>query len=113
MDTHLPPGPDGEPETAEERHLRQLEHSVGELGDTVEHWLVRFLRIAVPIVLAVLAAMIGVYVLGNRMRDRAERRRIARATRRARPRLIVVDPPAALDIPAGAYVAEAADSLTG
>jgi hypothetical protein len=95
------------PESAEARHTRELERSVGELGDTVEHAIVRMLKIAVPIVLGVFAAMIGAYVLGNRLRDRAEARRIARATRRARPRLIVVDPPANVDIPAGAYVAEA------
>jgi hypothetical protein len=103
-----PPAPPDAAESAHDRHARELEHSVEVLEDTVEHWLVRALKIAVPLVLGVFLAAVGSYILGNRMRDRAERRRIARVNRRTRPRLIVVDPASDLAIPAGAYVAEAA-----
>jgi hypothetical protein len=72
------------PESAHDRHTREFEQSVGRLEGTVEHWLVRVLKIAIPVILGVFLAAVGTYVLGNRMRDRAERRRVARAIRRAR-----------------------------
>jgi hypothetical protein len=72
------------PETAHERHTRELEHSLEVLEDTVEHGFVRALKLAVPIFIGVVLAAVGAYVLGNRLRDRAEARQIERAVRRAR-----------------------------
>jgi hypothetical protein len=72
------------PESAHERHTREFNQSVGTLEDTVEHGLVRMLKLAIPILMGVVLAAIGMYILGNRLRDRAERRRVARAVRRAR-----------------------------
>jgi hypothetical protein len=72
------------PETAHERHTRELEHSLEALEDTVEHSVVRTLKLAVPIFIAVVLAAVGAFVLGNRMRDRAEARRVERALRHAR-----------------------------
>jgi len=72
------------PETAHERHTRELEHSLEVLEDTVEHGFVRVLKLAVPIFIGVVLAAVGAFVLGNRLRDRAEARDIERAMRRAR-----------------------------
>jgi hypothetical protein len=66
--------------------MREFNQSVDTLEGTVEHWLVRMVKIAVPLVIGVFVAAIGMYILGNRLRDRAERRRVARAIRRARSR---------------------------
>lgn len=71
-------------ESTEDRHTREFNQSLGTLEDTVEHWLVRVVKIAVPMVIGVFVAAVGMYILGNRLRDRAERRRVARAIRRAR-----------------------------
>ena len=72
------------PESAHDRHTRELEHSLEVLENTVEHGFVRTLKLAVPIFMALVLAAVGAYVLGNRLRDRAEARHIERATRRAR-----------------------------
>ena len=71
-------------ETAHERHTRELEHSLEVLEETVEHGFVRVLKLAVPIFIGVVLAAVGTYVLGNRLRDRAEARHIERELRRAR-----------------------------
>ena len=78
------PAPPTPPESVEERHTREFTHSVEALEDTVEHGLVRVLKLAVPALLAVIAAAVGSYLLGQYLRDRSERRRVARAIRRAR-----------------------------
>ena len=67
------------PESAHDRHLREMEESFEALEGTVEHWLVRVLKIAVPVFGAVLLAVVGAYTLGGFLRDRAERKRVARA----------------------------------
>lgn len=92
MDTEIPPGDSSAPieptppppESAHDRHTREFEHSVEVLEDTVEHAVVRALKLAVPMVIGVFLAAVGMYVLGGRLRDRAERKRVARAMRRAR-----------------------------
>ena len=76
--------PPQHPETAHERHTRELEHSIEVLEDTVEHGVVRALKLAVPIFMAVVLAAVGAYVLGGYLRDRAEARHVERAMRRAR-----------------------------
>lgn len=70
-------------ETAHERHTRELEQSLEVLEETVERRLVRFLKVAVPLLVAFLLAAAGLYVLGGKLRDRSEARRVARAMRRA------------------------------
>jgi hypothetical protein len=72
------------PESAEDRHMREFNQSLGTLEDTVEHWLVRVLKIAIPLLVGVAAAAVGMYALGQFLRDRAEQKRVARAIRRAR-----------------------------
>jgi hypothetical protein len=67
------------PESAHDRHLREMESSFEALEDTVEHGLVRVVKIAVPAVVGLLVAVVGVYTLGGYLRDRAERKRVARA----------------------------------
>ena len=61
-----------------------FEHSLEVLEDTVEHGVVRTIKLAVPIFIGVVLAAVGAFVLGNRLRDRAEARDIERAMRRAR-----------------------------
>jgi len=81
-----PPAPAPESahrETAHERHTRELEQSLEVLEDTVEHGLVRVAKVAVPLLLAFVASAVGLYILGGKMRDRSEARRVARAMRRA------------------------------
>jgi hypothetical protein len=70
------------PESAHDRHTRELEHSLEVLEETVEHGFVRTLKLAVPIFVGVVLAAVGTYVLGNYLRDRAEARRVERAMRR-------------------------------
>ena len=72
------------PESAHERHTREFTHSVGALEDTVEHGLVRTLKLAVPVLLGIIAAAIGSYLLGQYLRDRSEQRRVAREIQRSR-----------------------------
>ena len=74
------------PETAEARHTRELEQSFERLEHTVESRLVRALKVAIPVLVGVVVAAVAVYKLGNVLRDRAERRRVARAIRHARSR---------------------------
>jgi hypothetical protein len=70
-------------ESAHDRHTRELEQSLEVLEDTVEHGLLRALKVVVPLVVAFLLTAIGLYVLGGKLRDRSEARRVARAMRRA------------------------------
>ena len=70
-------------ESAHDRHTREFEHSLEVLEETVEHGLVRVLKIAIPLVIAFVLSAIGLYILGGKMRDRSEARRVARAMRRA------------------------------
>ena len=56
-----------------------MEQSFEALEGTVEHWLVRTLKIALPALAGLLVAVVGVYTLGGFLRDRAERKRVARA----------------------------------
>jgi hypothetical protein len=70
-------------ETAHERHTREFEQSLEVLEDSVEHGLVRVAKVAVPLLVAFVASAVGLYILGGKMRDRSEARRVARAMRRA------------------------------
>jgi hypothetical protein len=65
-------------ETAEDRHRREMEVSFERLEETVEHGFVRVVKMAVPALIGLILAAVGVYVLGASLRDRAERRRLAR-----------------------------------
>jgi hypothetical protein len=69
-------------ETALERHTRELESSVDALEGTIQRAVIRAIKIAIPLAIGVFLAAVGSYVLGGYMRDRAERRDIARAMRR-------------------------------
>ncbi len=62
------------PETPHERHLRELEHDLEVLEETVEHAAVSALRRAIPVVIAVVVLAFVAYAIGRRLRDRAERR---------------------------------------
>jgi hypothetical protein len=98
MESEVPPTEPSEPtapvapiapsptavETAHERHTREFTHSVEVLEDSVEHGLVRMLKLAVPAVLALIVAAVGSYLLGQHLRDRSEQRRVDRAIRKAR-----------------------------
>jgi hypothetical protein len=70
-------------ETAHDRHTREFEQSLEVLEETVEHGLVKVLKIAVPLTVAFVLTAVGLYILGGKMRDRSEARRVARAMRRA------------------------------
>lgn len=70
--------------SAQDRHTREFNQSLDKLEDTVEHGAVRLLKIAIPMMIGLIIAVVAVYKLGGHLRDRAEQKRIARAIRRAR-----------------------------
>ena len=80
-DSKVPPEPaPPASESAQDRHRREMEASFEALEVTVEHGFVRVLKIAVLVVVGVMFAGVGTYVLGGYLRDRGEQQRIARAT---------------------------------
>ena len=66
-------------ESAQARHARELNQSVDALEDTIEKGVARGLGQAIPVVLGVFVACVGLYVVGRRLRHRAQARRAARA----------------------------------
>jgi hypothetical protein len=66
-----------------------MEASFEALEQNVEHGLVRMLKIAVPLLAAVILAAVGSYLLGSYFKDRAERKRVARQMKVVRAERIV------------------------
>jgi hypothetical protein len=97
MESEVPPTDallPGEPAPApipseHDQHLREMEQSFEVLEKTVAHRLVRLVKIAVPAFIGVILAAVGSYLLGGYLRDRAERKRIARQMKIVRAERIV------------------------
>jgi hypothetical protein len=72
-----------------DRHRREMEQSFERLETTAGHGLARLLKLAVLAFVGLILAAIGSYVLGSYLRDRSDRRRVARQMKVVRTERVV------------------------